>query len=55
MALYIEMDYIRKVMLAVCVVFYQSHLWLQMFVLYMSCIAIIIVAGHIKARAKQFD
>ena len=55
LVLYMEMDYIRKAMLAVCVVIYQQHLWLQMFVLYMSCVAIIIAAGSIKARKKRFD
>ena len=47
-------EYMRKILLACVVVFTQTHLWLQIFVIYNSSIFLIIASGYIKVRKTKF-
>ena len=49
------LEYIRKVIVCLVVVYTRTHLWLQMFSLFMLSIFIIISAGYIDARNSKFD
>ena len=49
------LEYLRKASLVVVVVFAQTHLWLQMQVLILSCLMMVIGAGYIDARTSRFD
>lgn len=55
MLIFWGLDYARKCCLALTVTFTLTHLWLQMFVLYMFSVALIIAAGHLDARKSRFD
>ena len=51
---YWSMEYVRKASLALVVVLTPYQLWLQMFVLYMTCVGMIIIGGHIRVRTTRF-
>ena len=44
------LEYFRKICLVFVSVLTQTHLWLQMMVLFMLSVAIIIATGYIKVR-----
>lgn len=48
------LEYARKILLAVVVVFTQKHLWLQILVIYNSSIFLIIASGYIKVRKNKY-
>ena len=48
------LEYLRKIMLACVVVFTQTHLWLQLMVIYNSSVFLIITSGYIKVRNSKY-
>ena len=49
------MEYVRRISLAIVVVMASTHLWLQMYNLFMLSTFIIIAAGYIDARTRRYD
>ena len=51
---FITMEYVRKISLALVVVFAQQHLWLHYMTMVMTSVFLIILSGWIKVRATQY-
>ena len=55
MIIYWALDFLRKVTLCLAMTLARFHLWLQMFIFFMTAIMLIIAASYTEARKTAYD